>query len=57
MTGPPSPAQKAAVQYLTCALEEIEKAGHRKAARHARIALEELRGRPRSVDKADKHPT
>ncbi|MCP3466403.1 MULTISPECIES: hypothetical protein [unclassified Bradyrhizobium] len=33
----------AAVQYLTWALEEIEN-GHPKAALHARIALDELRG-------------
>jgi len=35
--------QAAAMQYLTWALEEIEKAGHHKAAHHARAALEELR--------------
>jgi hypothetical protein len=34
----------AAVQYLVWALEEIEKFGHTKAALHARIALDELRG-------------
>jgi hypothetical protein len=32
-----------AVQYLTWALEEIDKFGNPKAAGHARIALEELR--------------
>ena len=37
---------EAAIQYLTWALEEIEKAGHRKAAQHARIALDDLRGPP-----------
>ena len=58
MTGPSNPnAQKAAEQYLIWALEEIEKAGHPKAAHHARIALEELRGSPRSADEKDKHPT
>jgi len=35
---------EAAEQYLIWALEELEKLGHRKAARHARIALDELRG-------------
>jgi hypothetical protein len=35
---------EAAVQYLTWALEEIEKCGHSKAALHARDALSELRG-------------
>ncbi len=34
----------AAVQYLTWALEEIQKFGHPKAALHACIALNELRG-------------
>src|SRR5215472_16322854 len=34
----------AAVQYLTWALEEIEKFGCPKAALHARIAWDELRG-------------
>jgi hypothetical protein len=38
------PQSYAAVQYLTWALEEIEKFGHPKAALHARIALDELRG-------------
>jgi hypothetical protein len=42
--------KEAATQYLTWALEEIEKFGHTKAARHARIALEELRAL-RSADK------
>jgi len=35
---------QAAIQYLTWALEEIEKTGNRKAAQHARLALDELRG-------------
>lgn len=33
-----------AVQYLTWALEEIEKLGHPDAALHVRMALDELRG-------------
>ena len=35
---------EAAAQYLTWALEEFEKFHHPKAARYARLALEELRG-------------
>ena len=38
------PQSHAAEQYLTWALEEIENFGHSKAALHARIALDELRG-------------
>ena len=38
------PQSHAAVQYLTWALEEIEKFGHPKAALHACIALDELYG-------------
>ena len=38
------PRFDAAVQYLTWALEEIEKLGHPKAARDARTALNELCG-------------
>jgi hypothetical protein len=34
---------EAAMQYLIWALEEIEKAGNKEAARHAGIALEALR--------------
>ena len=34
---------QAAVQYLTWALEEIEKAGNKKAAQHARSALDAMR--------------
>ncbi|WP_426611250.1 hypothetical protein [Bradyrhizobium sp. McL0616] len=34
---------EAAQQYFTCALEEIEKRGNQKAARHTRIALKALR--------------
>jgi hypothetical protein len=33
----------AAIQYLTWALEEIEKTGHEKALFHARAALQGLR--------------
>jgi hypothetical protein len=55
MTRPNNPDHiKAAIQYLIWALEEIEKAGHPKAAHHARIALEELRGTLQSADKTDK---
>jgi hypothetical protein len=44
MTVSPNPdAFEAALQYLTWALEEIEKAGSQEAARHARDALEALR--------------
>lgn len=42
---------KAALQYLTWALEEIEKTGDREAARHVRIAFEALRASRRSSDK------
>ena len=44
-------------QYLIWALEEIEKIGNLKAARHARIALEALRRgtRHRSGDETDEH--
>src|SRR3954465_338334 len=37
-------ARDAAVQYLTWALEEIEKFGRREAALHARDALQDLLG-------------
>jgi hypothetical protein len=53
MTVRRNPDAQAAMQYLTWALEEIEKSGHRKAAHHARIALEELRGTLPSSDKTD----
>jgi hypothetical protein len=43
MTVRRTPKAQAAIQYLIWALEEIEKAGHQKAAHHARIALNELR--------------
>jgi hypothetical protein len=43
MTGPPNSHAQTALQYLTWALEEIEKAGNEKAAHHARNALEALR--------------
>ena len=39
-----NPAPEAALQYLTWALEEIEKFDNWKAAHHTRIALDELRG-------------
>ena len=42
MTGSRANAQ-AALQYLIWALEDIEKAGNQKAAKHARIALKALR--------------
>jgi hypothetical protein len=38
---------QAAMQYLIWALEDIEKTGNHKAAKHARIALEALRQPPR----------
>jgi hypothetical protein len=39
-----NPETEAAVQYLTWALEATEQGGHRKAAYHVRLALDELRG-------------
>lgn len=45
------PETEAALQYLTWALEELEKCGHPKAALHARMALEELRSGYRPADK------
>lgn len=38
-----NPDADAAIQYLTWALEEIEKAGSQKAARQTRAAMAELR--------------
>jgi hypothetical protein len=38
-----NPDAEAAMQYLTWALEEIEKAGNQKAARHTRAAITALR--------------
>ena len=43
MTNPFNPNAQAAVQYLTWALEEIEKVDNQKAAEHARSALAALR--------------
>jgi len=37
-----NPRAEAAIQYLIWALEEIEKTGNEKAAKHARLALEVL---------------
>ena len=34
---------EAAIQYLTWALEDIEKTGNQKAAHHVRLAMEALR--------------
>ena len=45
---------EAAMQYLIWALEDIERVGNQKAARHTRIALEALRTH-RSGDKTDEH--
>jgi hypothetical protein len=45
---------EAAMQYLIWALEDIERVGNQKAARHTRIALEALRTH-RSGDKTDGH--
>jgi hypothetical protein len=39
----------AALQYLVWALEHIEKAGDKKAARLVRAVMEEMRERDRSV--------
>ncbi len=44
-------AHSAAVQYLTWALEEIEKTGDQTAARHARMALKELQASKQSFDR------
>jgi hypothetical protein len=44
MTGSRDANAQAAMQYLIWALEDIEKGGNQKAAKHARIALEALRG-------------
>ena len=52
MTGPTNPDHnKAAIQYLIWALEEIEKGGNQKAAEHARRSLDALRkaGRPANL--------
>jgi hypothetical protein len=49
-----NPNAETAVQYLVWALENIEKIGNQKAARHVRIALDALRkGTHRSADKTD----
>ena len=54
MTDRHSASAQAAMQYLTWALENIEKTGNQKAARHARLALDALReGTHRSADKTD----
>jgi hypothetical protein len=47
---------EAAEQYLTWALEEIEKCGHLNAARHTRSALNELLAISRMVGKTNKQP-
>ncbi|WP_129591043.1 hypothetical protein [Bradyrhizobium shewense] len=49
MAESPKPDSKAATQYLTWALEEIEKTGHPIAALHVQIALNDLRS-PNSAD-------
>jgi hypothetical protein len=57
MTIRPDPPALIAMQYLTWALEYIEKTGDRKAAHHARLALEALRKRsPRSTDTGEHTP-
>ena len=50
-----NPHVEAAAQYLTWALEEIEEFGSRKAACHARIALEELRNDYPSAGQTNGH--
>ena len=42
MSEPDNSHAQAAIQYLTWAIEEIEKAGNAKAADHARTALKSL---------------
>ncbi|MBR0778565.1 hypothetical protein JQ625_27350 [Bradyrhizobium diazoefficiens] len=55
MTHRRNPDAEAAAQYLTWALEEIEGLGSPNAARHARIALEEVRGIYPSADLTHEH--
>jgi|EndMetStandDraft_4_1072995.scaffolds.fasta_scaffold366479_1 hypothetical protein len=56
MTIRPDSHAATAMQYLTWALEFIEKTGDLKAAHHARLALETLRKRTsRSTDTGDEH--
>jgi hypothetical protein len=43
MTGSSDDNAQTAMQYLIWALEEIERTGNQKAAKHARSALEALR--------------
>ncbi len=42
MSDPGNSHSQAAIQYLDWAVEEIEKAGNREAARHARAAINVL---------------
>ena len=53
MTFRRNPDAEAAIQYLTWALEEIEKFGHAEAARHARLAARELHSALQSPEKTD----
>jgi hypothetical protein len=56
MNGRRNPDAESAMQYLVWALEMIEKTGNKKAAKHARNALQALREtRDRSVDQNDEH--
>lgn len=48
-----NPNVEAATQYLIWALEELEKAAHPKAAHHARIALDALRGGTPPIKRQD----
>jgi hypothetical protein len=57
MTVRPDPDAATAMQYLTWALEFIEKTGDRTAANHTRLALEALRKRlARSTDTGEHAP-
>jgi hypothetical protein len=52
MTFRRNPDAEAVMQYLTWALEEMEKSGSQTAARHTRAAMAELRKRiARTADK------
>jgi len=56
MTTPADPPAKTAMQYLIWAIEHIEKAGNRKAAHHARIALEALHQDNQATDTGEHAP-
>jgi hypothetical protein len=47
----PNAKHDAAIQYLVWAIDEIEKSGDQRAARHARAALKSLQETPSRVRK------